>query len=232
MQQTEQQNPGAATLAAIAERRQADPLIGAKIGGQQLLDRLVSLMKNERGVHAESLLCALGSLAGYACQAGLRAQAVQEGQPETAYLVTIDTADGRKFYFGDRLNELVLQAKYSVWGLAAGGALQHGGEKLPDVNELFAHVSKTVGTEAFGQPRFVEGHSAADKPVDYVKFLWPKVQPMAEQVSASPSEWPIMVGIAIQHAIGFCASVVPPELALSIVMESAVPMSKIDLATA
>lgn len=32
-------------------------------------------LKNEKGVHIESLLCALGALAGYSCQAAVRAQA-------------------------------------------------------------------------------------------------------------------------------------------------------------
>jgi hypothetical protein len=41
-------------------------------------------------------------------------------------------------------------------------------------------------------------------------------------------EWPILFGLAIQHAIIDSKNIVAPLLALSIVMESAIPMSKVD----
>ena len=72
-------------LRSIAERAKIDPMIGAKLGGKEIFERLVRGMKTDRGVHTESLLCALGALAGYACQASLRANALAKGLPETAW---------------------------------------------------------------------------------------------------------------------------------------------------
>jgi len=40
----------------------------------------------------------------------------------------------------------------------------------------------------------------------------------------------IILGIAIQQALYLCKGIIDPSLAVSIVMESAVPMSKIDAA--
>src|SRR5690349_7973973 len=85
--QTKAARPGAGArrpqdatfLATLDKLKQADPLIGAKMGGKEVLSRLLAGMKTDKGVHAESLFCALGALAGYACQAQLRAQAMALG---------------------------------------------------------------------------------------------------------------------------------------------------------
>src|SRR5262245_52822184 len=82
-------NPAAdAMVNAIRNQRKTDPLVGAKIAGKEIVARLSNAMKDQRGVHAESLLCALGSLAGYACQASLRAQSIIKGQnPDAGFAV-------------------------------------------------------------------------------------------------------------------------------------------------
>jgi hypothetical protein len=111
-----------ALLHQIAERSKIDPLIGAKIGSKEKTQRLLAGMKTERGVHIESLLCALGAIAGYACQASVRALALSRGMVETGLLVSVATKDGKTYCFGDELNKPLAESKYSVWGLSAGAA--------------------------------------------------------------------------------------------------------------
>ena len=57
----------ASLMRAIDEKRKSDPLIGAKLGAKEVFQRIVNGMKKSdpKGVHYESLLCILGSLAGY-----------------------------------------------------------------------------------------------------------------------------------------------------------------------
>lgn len=221
-----------ALLRAIEERRRADPLIGAKLGGKHVSQRLLIALKGERGVHIESLLCALGALAGYACQASLRAQTAAKGLPETAAFVVAQGADGRRYFFGDPLNQLLAESRHSVWSLAAGEAQHQGCKELPDLSAIFQHVSQTVGGDRFGVPRIPDGHRPGLLPAEYLKHLWPGLFPVAQRFCASPSEWPILFGSAIQEVLGLSRGVIAPDLALTIVMESAVPMSKIDLASA
>jgi hypothetical protein len=222
----------AALLRVIEEKRKTDPLIGAKIGAKEVSQRLLNGMKTEKGVHIESLLCALGAVAGYSCQANLRAQAVMKGIPETAPFTVVKTADGRQYFFGDPLNQALAEAQLSVWGLAAGAARQAGSTTLPDIQSIFKRVSETVGHETFGIPQLPENHRAGDLPINYVKALWPVLLPIAKQFCQKPSEWPVLFGLSIQDAIEKGKSVIAPDLALKIVMESAIPMSKIDLASA
>ena len=218
-----------ALFRAIAEQKKEDPLVGLKIGGKEVLAHLMGAMKSERGVHIESLLSILGSLAGFSCQMSIRAEL--QGTPEAATakpFVVLGGANGKKYFFGDALNRPLAESQYSIWGLTGGAAQHLGCKDLPDLNEVFKHVAGTVGTEGFGIPRIPENHRPSDLPINYVKAVWPKLLPIASRFCDKPSEWPILFGLAIQEAMYQSKGVIDPKLAMSIVMESAIPMSKID----
>jgi hypothetical protein len=216
----------------VAEKRQEDPLIGAKVGAQEVLQRVMQGMKDEKGVHIESLLSALGALAGYACQSGLREEFIHgKGLSENQLFVLVGGADGRQYFFGDNVNKPLAETQYSVWSLAAG-AVHHLGVDPTTVNlgDIFQHVSETVGGDRFGIPRIPDGHKPSDLPGNYVKHLWPVLLPVAKQF-CPPMEWPVLFGLAAQDAILRGKDAIDPSLALSIVMESAIPMSKVDFNT-
>ena len=219
-----------ALLRQIAERSKTDPLIGVKVGSKEVLQRVLTATKSARGVHVDSLLVALGALSGYACQASLRAQARLKGLPESALLVTVQTKDGKKYFFGDGLNKSLAESQYSVWSLAAGTAQRAGCSTVPDLGEIFKHTSETVGTESFGKPRVAPNHMPQDLPLNYVQSLWPRLLPTVRKFCPNPEHWPILFGLSVQDAIDMSKKAIDPCTALQLVMESAVPMSKIDLA--
>jgi hypothetical protein len=221
-----------ALLQAVEDHRKVDPLIGAKLGGTEVARRLVAALKDGRGVHVESLLCAAGAVAGYSCQASLRAQVATMRLPDTAAFVVAKAIDGRSYYFGDPLNRLLAESRYSIWSLAAGEAQHQGCKALPDLSAIFEHVTQTIGTDRFGVPRLPDAHQPALRPAAYLKGHWPDLQRVAEQFCKSPMEWPILFGCAAQEVLATCQGQIAPDIALTIVMESAVPMSKIELASA
>lgn len=218
-----------ALIAAVRERSASDPLIGAKVGSKEIFQRLLHVLRDDKGIHMGSLLCAVGALAGYSCQASLRAQAIARGEAETARMQTVTTEDGRHYFFGDALNQALAQSQQSVWSLAAAAARDAGAKELPDLSEIFQHTSASLGTEHFGCPRTPEEHSIGTKPAELVAALWPALQPLTALFCPDPEEWPILFGIVSQHAINSVKDGIAPSLALKIVMENAVPMSKIEL---
>jgi hypothetical protein len=166
--------PSAATTAAsepweaellqrIEEMSGEDPLIGAKVGGKQLAQIMLATMKNEQGVHVESILGALGSLAGYSCQMSVRAQARAQGLDETAPFIRVEGVDGKLYFFGDVLNR-PLAEDHSVWSLAAGEAQTAGCMDIPDPGEVFTHVVNTVGGPEFGLPRLPQSIRCTTRP--------------------------------------------------------------------
>lgn len=216
-------------LQRVAEMSVEDPLIGAKVGGKELAQRMMAAMKTERGVHIESILGALGSLAGYSCQASVRALARSQGLDETALFACAECTDGKVYFFGDELNRPLAEDQYSVWSIAAGGAQAAGCRDIPEPNDVFAHAAGTVGSPEFGLPRLPPEHPLHDTPLNYVEAFWPKVFPMILKFCPNPEHWPLLLGLAIQDIMSQGRNVIDPCLALKIVMECAVPMSKVDL---
>ncbi len=218
-----------ALMRVIAERKKRDPLAGLKVGGKEITQRLIDALKGDKGVHIETLLTILGSLAGFSCQMSIREELARIGNAASARpFMVVTGADGKNYFFGDALNRPLAESQWSVWSLAAGAAQHMGCEPLPDIKNIFEHVTQTVGGHRFGIPRVDEAHRASDLPINFVKTIWPKVLPVVEQFCDRPAEWPVLFGIAIQQALYLGKGIIEPHLALSIVMECAVPMSKID----
>ena len=214
---------------ALRERERSNPVAGAQVGAKEVYSKLLQGMADVKGVHTESLLCALGALAGYACQASLRAQAVAANMAETAAFNVVATANGKQYFFGDPLNKLLANSQFSLWALA-GGAAQHNGAKvLPDLSEIFQHTASTVGDAGFGIPRVPEHHRAGDLPINFLTIIWPELFSTLKRFCPDPAGWPILYGFAVQEAMDASKAVLDPAIALKIVMESAVPMSKVDL---
>jgi len=223
--------PEDALMAAIAKQKQVDPLVGAKIGGKEVVGRLLSAMKDDKGVHVESLFCALGALAGYACQASLRGQAIVRGVDPNAPFNIVNTADGKTYFFGDPLNGALAEEGLSVWALAAGAARHHGATSLPDINEIFQRTASALGTEQFGVPRAIPGHAAGALPAAYLRSLWPALLPIVKKLAGDPVLWPLTYAFAIQEAMAMAKDTLAPHIALTIAMEAAIPMSKVELST-
>lgn len=225
--------PSHATLAElrqlVEQKREMDPLIGAKIGGRAVYERLSKVMMTADGIHVESLLCALGALAGYACQASLRRLAVEGGAREQAPFSITTAQDGRHYFSGEPLNQVLIAGKYSFWHLLAEVVRQAGGSRLPDIAEISAHVDETAGADNFGIPRLPAEHRPHDVPVRYLEAYWPVVLPIAQQLCHTPAEWPVLFTLAIQEVIEEGGEVLEADMAAKIVMESALPMARIDL---
>lgn len=209
----------------------ADPFYAVKKGGKEIAAKLFAAMSGENGIHLESLLSALGALAGYACQISVReALVVQQGRAEKDVFIVVNSKHGgQTYYFGDLLNKPLAESRYSVWSLASGASQKNGLAHLIDLHDIFKHVTASLGSDAFGIPRTPSAHQANEIPVNYVRFLWPQLFPLAQNFSATPTDWPILFGVAIQEILYASKDLIDPQLALSIVMESAVPMSKIYL---
>lgn len=208
----------------------ARTLAKLKLAGSEVYQRTVKSLQDPRGVHIESVLSCLGAFAGYACQFGIRKLAARPGSNTSGNgMRIVQGKDGMNYYFGDALNAPLLESPFAIWSLVAG-CVQNLGKPLPDVNDIFKHVAGTVGGPQFGIPRIPEEHRPGDLPLNYLKAGWQRILPVAWEFCEQAMHLPIVFGFAIQDAIGAGKDVLDPTLAATIAMESAVPMSKVDLA--
>ncbi len=176
-------------------------------------------------LHAPTLLSALGACAGFGCQMAVRA-GVREGKiPAKGAFVVATTKDGENYYLGDQINQPLLEARISVWGLVGAAAQKAGATTLPDIHDIVRHVVGRIGWPEFGTLRVAAADQPFEKPIESLKRLWAPSQ--ARLAGADPLFQGWHFAYAAQLFI-LQTKVIDPKIEAQIVMESAVAMSMID----
>lgn len=202
---------------------------------QIIYDYILQNYRDERGLHVETVLSALGAFAGYGCQAAIREGLVAKGEitEDEAFLV-VKTVDGETFYFGEFLNEPLLSTekdRVSVYGLVASAALSAGAQELPNIEDIAAHAAKTVGHDNFGIPRLIPAHMPHELPIESLKKHWENLQAILEAYCPDPLFWGWEFASLARSFIVEGKDVINPAIAALVVMEAAIPMSKVQLHT-
>jgi hypothetical protein len=228
-----------------------DATIIANLATGSLRDSLLKWLTSERGVHAETLMVSIGALAGFAAQNAAFRSIGPPGTPIPKDAIVTAEAGGEKYYFGDRINGyLVRQAgenRFPLWGYIAAAALQAGmAEKdMPDVRDMFGHVAKTIGTPDFGIPRAPKEHPTHLTPRKALEAFWPGAKELLSnadgvlvngltgldelrRTGVAEEHWPLVIALVARQLIIMAKDTLEPSLALSLVMESAIAMSKVD----
>ncbi|HKP25309.1 MAG TPA: hypothetical protein VJV39_15690, partial [Dongiaceae bacterium] len=198
----------------------------------QLLEWLKAELAAEPEMNHVTVLTIVGALAGYAAQRAIWEGVVQTGglSPTDVFEVR-ETDSGEKFYFCAETDKLMgsLDPRYlSIWkiinAISKSASVEH-----PDVTELLAHCAATIGTPEFGIPRLPDGRQPNILPRDAVNRLWAKAR--QHLAKTEPTLWPMNIAVAARSLIVSAQRAVPMPVAVKIVMEAAVPMSRLDPAT-
>jgi hypothetical protein len=199
----------------------------------RIADWLMREVKDPRGIHCETLLTVVGALAGYAAQQALWEGMVKPGKLAISQAFkVVETPSGAMYFFGDTLDSLLVSMEpkhVSVWKIVAGSVLAAGGEHLPNVNDLLRHSAATAGTSAFGLPRLPDDHLPSILPRAALERFWPDARMLL--ALSEPLQWPLLMAHAAQKLMLAMKGSIAPDLAVKIVMEAAVPMSRVDPTT-
>ena len=221
---------------SIAASDESDPLTS------ELVDWLQLELRRGRDVQQEAVLCALGALAGYAAQQAIRETLVKTGKLtlDQAFAV-IETRSGEVFFFGELLNAVIVGkdgarnfssgngtagGHASIWKIVSDGGRDAGAINLPDVTDIIKNCAATVGRDEFGIPRVADAHMPNILPREAVSRFWPAAR--RKLAAKDPMSWPLHLAMAARSLIVSLKHAVRPDIAVQIVMEAAVPMSKID----
>lgn len=230
--------------AAAADNRSAQeprekPLglvaIGGAASGDDVPTQLEQWLSREfrhvRDVPCETTLTVIGALAGFAAQQGIWEAEVKPGRMaiQQAFVV-IETRSGETFFFGDHINAILASpdpTQLSVWKIVGGAARALGAADLPDITPIFKHSAETAGTGSFGLPRLPDDHLPTILPRDAVNRYWPEARRILAG-NADPMAWALDAATAAQQLMLGMKDRIDPVLAAQVVMEAAVPMSRID----
>jgi hypothetical protein len=178
-----------------------------------------------------SILNALGACAGFAAQIAVwRELILPKGRNPGDYLVYAMTKSNEIFFMGESINQFLFSTpvgRLSFLSMAAA-TLSNPGE-LCDIPDLLRHVVGSMGRDTFGQPRVPPSVSLPELPLAALKRNWPRVTDALR--SYRPAEWPVFLGAAANKIIYTSRTQLAPPVAVRILLEAAVPMSKVNPAT-
>ncbi len=191
-------------------------------------------------LHAETYLAGAGAVAGFAAQQSLF-DLVPPVMGKTINVLT--TKAGANYWFGDNLNFMLVsngQAdEEKLWGNAAGAALQAGlpRERLPKLDDMFKHVAGSIGSEHEGWPSCAASHRPHAPVLFLLQVLWPLAEAcltgsisdvIPAHLKVAPKRWwRAITAISAAQTIVEVKDVLPPDVALTILMESAIHASKL-----
>jgi hypothetical protein len=227
---------------SVETRPDESNTVASDAGGEltrEFIDWLQGELRRGREVQQEAVLCTLGALAGYAAQQAIREALVKTGKLslDQAFAV-IETRSGEVFFFGELLNAVIVAkdggrnnggngaGHASIWKIVSEGGFDAGAINLPDVTDVIKHCAATVGRDEFGIPRVPDAHMPNILPREAVSRYWPAARRML--AGKEPMSWPLQLALAARSLIISLKHAVRPDIAVQIVMEAAVPMSKID----
>jgi hypothetical protein len=184
-------------------------------------------------IHVETILTEIGALAGFAAQMSIRKSIIEPQQLEAnEILAEVVTRRGEKFYFSDTLNwilfENVTQPPYSIWSYLLDAIPQRSHAQLPDIADIVSHAARSVGTSAFGVPRLPAAHMPHRMPRAALDQHWSLVREEFAGTKRDPAHWPFDLAFAARWQMLTSRDRLPLPLAAKIVMEAAIPMSKVD----
>ena len=184
-------------------------------------------------IHVETVLTEVGALAGFSAQMSIRKSIIEPQQLDAnEILAEVVTRNGEKYYFSDSLNwilfENLAQPPYSIWAYVRGVVPQTGHALLPDIADIVSHAARSIGTARFGVPRLPGEHMPHKLPRVALTEHWSLVQRELAAAGRAPADWPYDLAAAAQWQMLTSRDRLALPLSAKIIMEAAIPMSKVD----
>lgn len=213
-----------------------------------LLKSIPAQVMVENKLHAPTLMTAVGAVAGIAAQVSLLSDVEKmQKATEDKKILEVKLKDGRTLMYGDALNEMLYSARdpqlapARLWNMMVSAAMSKGLDRaaLPNVPDMFKHVSESFGTAKEGFPSTPANAQPVMPVRDLLRFVGPvavaalagemRIPAVAAGTPLRPNRksWVAITAQAGGHLLATAAKVMPPELCLTIAMESAIYASKL-----
>ena len=164
-------------------------------------------------------------MAGCACQ-----MAAMADNPGT--ILTLRVKGGETYYAGDAILQKLFGEQYSPWAIVGGGMKQIGQEQVFrdfDIQDCIKYSIGTMGSDKFGVIRMPDQYRPEVLSKESITELWNSCTDHLRRIIPSVSEWPGCYGVMLQKAIVSAGDIIKPDAALTIIAESMLYASKLEL---
>lgn len=206
----------------IDSQREKDNFIGAKVAGKEIYTNLINWLKNDKGVHAETLLAVLGSMGGRECVSGimstLESLISDDAENKSRILNAIagildiliaETKNGEFYIMGDRIANTFCSF-YDT-------ACSEQGKAVKTLQPLASEVAGKIGYPYYWKTPF--DNLVGKSPKEIVDIFNGKFEPTFDVYCRFPYERMLAFAIAAQNAMKQVKSVMPEEKSMSILSE-------------
>ncbi|HEX5276409.1 MAG TPA: hypothetical protein VFW42_01940 [Fluviicoccus sp.] len=213
----------------LVAARHSDPMGALKLGARQVVERVRTALAAELGPPAETLLAALGALAGYAAQSAVRTVRVKVGGQPEAEVFDIRMADQQRYFFSAEVDLFLQGERDSLKARLEQAGKTLGLQSVPDIADILRHADASAGDRYFGVLRVPDRNRPVRKPVFLLGRLWQPLFSELRTYCQNPGEWPLLYFYAIEEALHLTRGTVDPAVAMTIILESAASMARVDL---
>jgi hypothetical protein len=199
----------------MIDREQAMNVERLGQAGREIAQALISGYRDERGVHAETIIGAAAALAG---EFALRATGA-ELPKGPAWIVGGDV---------DKLLYGAGEEKATMWALlklAATNAGVPAGE-LPDIREIVARTTNAIGKAPFPPLTIPKENYPREWSPDACNRFRGTVRSIAKRLGLSPQETATAIAFATMTLIEQTKSIVPPKVTVTLAAEIMVGVSR------
>ena len=215
-------------LEKLSEKRKDDPLVGVKIGSEDIYKSLMLIARDDKNVvniHDVALYAA--GLAGYSCQAAvMETQIIRDKKAFNEVFHLIVSPSGDKFIFGDAINDYLFGNKHSVWNMLKGMyKYMYPKIGIPAVSPIIKKVTANIVNPDYK----VCGEHTPNALSEMYALIWKNIYPKMRNYCPNPEEWPVLYSMVLQKAFAQTKGMLDPHIAISFMMEAAIFASKADL---
>lgn len=215
-------------FAKLAEQRKTDPLVGVKLGSEDIFKSLMMIARDDKNVvntHDVTLYAA--GLAGYACQAScMERYLVREHMAFNEKFRLLVTERGEKFIFGDCVNEKLLTDEHSVWNLVSGMyKYLYPSLRVPSPAKYITKVAENIGKPSY----LVCGEHTQENLTEMYALVWKNLYVKMRRYCPNENEWPVLYGMVLQKCLGSTKGMIDPIIVMDLIAEAMIFASKIYL---
>lgn len=206
----------------IDSQREKDNFIGAKVAGKEIFVNITNWLKNDKGVHAETLLAVLGSMGGRECVSGimstLESLISDDAENKSRILNAIagildiliaETKSGELYIMGGRIANTFC----SFYDTACA----EQGKAVKTLQPLASEVAGKIGSPDYWKTPF--DNLVGKSPKEIADIFEGKFEFTFNVYCRFPYERMLAFAIAAQNAMKQVKSVMPEEKAMSILSE-------------